>query len=169
MQQIIAPAKTDTIIKMVKTDVVEKEIPKLVEEPVKKKSGYSQFFPTVDAGKKVFCFFVPGCDHCREAAKELTEMMAKNKNFPAINIVFMNEEADLIPDFFKFAGANYPYKIIEIIPFWKALGTGVDTPVVKYLWNGNQYAYYYGITDHQFNAKEFETTVNKPFSDLKKK
>jgi thiol-disulfide isomerase/thioredoxin len=156
-------------MKSVKIDSIKKEIPKLIDEPVKKKSGLSQFFFSIDSGKKVFCYFVPGCDHCREAAKELTEMKSKNKNFPAINIVFMNEEADLIPDFFKFAGATYPYKVIEIIPFWKALGTGVDTPVVKYLWNGNQYAYYYGITDHQFNAKNFETIVNKPFPELKKK
>jgi hypothetical protein len=169
LQQIIVPVKTDSIFKTIEKDAVKKEIPKLVDEPLKKKSGYAQFFPSVDSGKKVFCFFVPGCDHCKVAAKELTEMKAKDKNFPAVNIVFMNEEADLIPEFFKFAGANYPYKVIEIIPFWKALGTGVDTPVVKYLWNGNEYAYYYGITDHQFDAKEFENTVNKPFVDFKKK
>ena len=169
IQQIIAPAKSDTVMKTVKIDSVKKVIPKVIDEPVKMKSGHAQFFLSIDSGKKVFCYFVPGCDHCREAAKELTEMKARNKNFPAINIVFMNEEVDLIPDFFKFAGATYPYKIIEIIPFWKALGNGVDTPVVKYLWNGNQFAYYYGITEHQFNAKEFETTVNKSFLELKKK
>lgn len=169
LQQLIAPTKTDTVMQTVKADTIKKEIPKVVDEPAKKKSGLSQYFSSIDSGRKVFCYFVPGCDHCRTAAKELTEMKAKNKNFPAINIVFMNEEADLIPDFFKFAGATYPYKIIEIIPFWKALGNSVDTPVVKYLWNGNQYAYYYGITDHQFNAKDFEATVNQPFSALKKK
>ena len=48
-------------------------------------------------------------------------MQQKDKNFPAISIIFMNEEAELIPEFFKFAGAKYPFKIIEVIPFWKAL------------------------------------------------
>jgi len=74
----------------------------------------------------------------------------------------------LIPEFFKTAGAEYPYKIVEVIPFWKLLGTNKDTPGVKYLWNGNEYVYYYGITDNKFNASEFKNIVNKPYSELKK-
>jgi hypothetical protein len=142
---------------------------KIVNEPTKHKSGYDQYFAKIDSGKKTLCFFVPGCEHCRVAAKELTEMKLRNKNSPEINIIFMNEEANLIPDFFKFAGATYPYKIIEIIPFWKTLGTGKDTPGIKYLWNGNEYIYYYGITDNQFNLSNYEKLVNKTFSELKTK
>ena len=149
--------KMEVVAKTVK-DSVAKEEPKKVEEvvlnePTKKKSGYAQFFSKIDSGRKTLCFFVPGCDHCRTAAKELTEMKKTNKNFPEVLIIFMNEEADLIPAFFKEAGAEYPYKIVEIIPFWKLLGTGKDTPGVKYLWNGNEYKYYYGITENQFNPK----------------
>jgi hypothetical protein len=111
---------------------------------------------------------VPGCDHCRDAAKELTELRKKTKDFPEISIIFMNEEADLIPSFFKYAGAEYPYKIIEVIPFWKVLGSGKDTPGVKYLWNGNEYKYYWGITDNKFDVIDFEKLINKPYSELKK-
>jgi len=153
--------KTVVPVKMVK-EIVAKD------EPAKRKSGYAQYFSKIDQGKKVLCFFVPGCDHCREVAKELTEMKARDKNFPEIDVLFMNEEADLIPAFFKFAGREYPYKVIEIIPFWKLLGQGKDTPGVKYLWNGNEYIYYYGITDQKFNAAEFEKLVKKPYSELKK-
>jgi len=155
--------------KMIIKDSVKKEIVKIIDEPTKHKSGYDQYFAKIDSGKKTLCFFVPGCDHCRVAAKELTEMKLRNKNSPEINIIFMNEEANLIPDFFKFAGATYPYKIIEIIPFWKTLGTGKDTPGIKYLWNGNEYIYYYGITDNQFNLANYEKLVNKTFSELKTK
>jgi hypothetical protein len=102
-------------------------------------------------------------------AKELTEMKAKDKNFPEIRIIFMNEEADLIPDFFKFAGAKYPYKLIEVIPFWNVLGSGKDTPGVKYLWNGNEFKYYYGITDNKFIASDYLTLIQKPYSALKSK
>jgi len=49
-------------------------------------------------------------------------MRKKDASLPPISILFMNEEADLIPDFFKEAGESYPYKIIEIIPFWNILG-----------------------------------------------
>ena len=80
----------------------------------------------------------------------------------------MNEEADLSPDFFKEAGAEYPYKIIEVIPFWKVLGSGKDTPGVKYLWNGNEYKYYWGITDDKFDPVDYQKLINKPFSELKK-
>jgi len=164
--------KMETVVKPV-IDSVAKEVPKKVEEvvinePAKKKSGYTQFFSKIDTGRKTLCFFVPGCDHCRTAAKELTEMKKTNKNFPEISIIFMNEEADLIPAFFKEAGAEYPYKIIEIIPFWKLLGTGKDTPGVKYLWNGNEYKYYYGITENQFNPKDYQELINKSYEQLKK-
>ena len=168
------PIVHDSVITAVKVDSVKKVLPTKNEEvisttePKKIKSGYAKLFSKIDSGRKTLCFFVPGCDHCRTAAKELTELKQKNANFPEILIIFMNEEADLIPDFFKEAGAEYPYKIIEIIPFWNALGTGKDTPGVKYLWNGNTYKYYYGITDNKFNPIDYQELINKQFSELKK-
>ena len=167
--ETVVPVKSDSIVKMLKADTLKKVVVEIKDEPLQKKSGYSIYFSKIDNGKKALCFFVPGCDHCREVAKELTEMKAKDKNFPEIRIIFMNEEADLIPEFFKFAGAEYPYKIIEIIPFWNALGTGKDTPGVKYLWNGNEIKYYFGITDSKFNAAEFKAMIQKPYSALKSK
>jgi len=157
-----------TIDSITKTEKVEKTVPIILDEPAMHKSGYSKYFSTIDKGRNTLCMFVPGCDHCRTAAKELTEMKQKDKNFPDISIIFMNEEAELIPDFFKFAEAEYPYKIIEVIPFWTMLGSGKDTPGVKYLWNGNEYKFYYGITENQFNAIEFHKVVKKTYSELKK-
>jgi thiol-disulfide isomerase/thioredoxin len=151
-----------------KVEAVKEIVKQEMNEPEKHKSGYTQYFAKIDTGRKTLCFFVPGCDHCREAAKELTELKQKNKNFPEISIIFMNEEADLIPEFFKFAGAEYPYKIIEVIPFWKVLGSGKDTPGVKFLWNGNEYKYYWGITDNKFDPVDYQKLINKPFSELKK-
>ena len=161
--------KSEPVIEAKKIDTAKNIVKEIKDEPLQKKSGYSSYFASIDKGRKTLCFFVPGCDHCREVAKELTEMKAKDKNFPEIRIIFMNEEADLIPDFFKFAGAKYPYKIIEVIPFWNELGTGKDTPGVKYLWNGNEFKYYYGITDNKFNASDYSTLIQKPYSALKSK
>ncbi len=161
--------KTEPVIETKKIDTAKNIVKEIKDEPLQKKSGYSSYFASIDKGRKTLCFFVPGCDHCREVAKELTEMKAKDKNFPEIRIIFMNEEADLIPDFFKFAGAKYPYKIIEVIPFWNVLGTGKDTPGVKYLWNGNEFKFYYGITDNKFNASDYSTLIQKPYSALKSK
>ena len=165
--EVVDTLKTDSVVEIKKIDTVKKMVQEIKDEPLPHKSGYSSYFSTIDKGRKTLCFFVPGCDHCREVAKELTEMKAKDKNFPDIRIIFMNEEADLIPDFFKFAGAKYPYKLIEVIPFWNVLGTGKDTPGVKYLWNGNEFKYYYGITDNKFIGTEFNALIQKPYSTLK--
>lgn len=165
--EIVTLAKLDSVQNTVKVDTLKKVVAEIKDEPLKRKSSYNRYFSKINNGKKVLCFFVPGCEHCKEVAKELTEMKNKDKNFPEVRIVFMNEEANLIPEFFKFAGAEYPYKIIEVIPFWTVLGTGNDTPGVKYLWNGNEIKYYFGITDNKFNATEFEALTKKPYSELK--
>jgi len=159
--------RTDSPVIAVKTDTLKKvDVP--TNEPKNIKSGNAQYFPGIDKGKKLLCYFVPGCDHCRAAAKELTEMRKKDSSLPPLLVLFMNEEADLIPDFFKETGANYPYKIIEIIPFWNMLGKNRDTPGVKYFWNGNEIKYYDGIKDNKFNGSELNTYLHKTYSDLKK-
>lgn len=131
--------------------------------PKQTKSGYAEYFSDIDTGKKIFCFFVPGCEHCRHTAKELYALQKKHKHFPEVRIVFMDEEAEKIPDFFAFAGTKFTYKVIDIIPFWTKLGTGKDTPGVVYLWNGNVMKFYDGIAEKAFNKKEFEKIVNQPY------
>ena len=138
------------------------------ETPKKVKSGYEKYFFGIDNDKKILCYFVPGCDHCMDTAKELNEMRKQDKNFPPIFVIFMNEEPEKIPTFFEFAGAKFPHKMIDVIPFWTELGTGRDTPGVKYLWNGNEFKYYDGINDNKFNGAEFKKLIKKPFSELKK-
>ncbi len=166
--QAIDTVKTVGETTIVKKDSVAKVTVENTNEPKKVKSGNAVYFPNIDKGKKILCYFVPGCDHCRAAAKELTEMRKKDANFPPISVLFMNEEADLIPDFFKEAGATYPYKIIEIIPFWNILGKNRDTPGVKYFWNGNEIKYYDGIKDNKFNGADLDIYLHKPYSELKK-
>ena len=164
----IDTVKSELPIAEVKKDTAKKVITEDVNAPKKVKSGNAKFFSNIDNGKKLLCYFVPGCDHCRIAAKELTEMRKKDASFPPISIIFMNEEADLIPAFFKETGATYPYTIIEIIPFWNILGSGKDTPCVKYLWNGNEIKYYWGISDNKFNSEELNTYLKKSYAELKK-
>lgn len=150
-------------------DTIKKAEKKKAEEaPKKVKSGYEKYFTGIDTDKKILCYFVPGCDHCMDTAKELNEMRKKDKNFPPIYVIFMNEEPEKIPTFFEFAGTKFPYKMIDVIPFWTELGSGKDTPGVKYLWNGNEFKYYYGINENKFNSNEFKKIIKKPYSELKK-
>jgi thiol-disulfide isomerase/thioredoxin len=144
------------------------ETPLAEAEPRAVKSGYAQYFANADKGKKIIGLFAPGCEHCRGVAKELTELKAKNKNFPELQIIFMDEEADLIPEFFKFAGAQYPYKVLDVASFWKTLGNSKDTPGVVYLWNGNKIAEWDGINEKKFVAADFMKAFKKTYSEIKK-
>jgi hypothetical protein len=132
-------------------------------EPKKKISTYSKFFQDIDNGKKILCFFAPGCDHCKETAKELTQLKKQVKDFPELRIIFMDEEAELIPAFFDYAGTKYTYQVLDVASFWQAIGGAKDTPGVIYLWNGNIMKEYDGINEKKFKMNEFRGVVIKPF------
>ena len=143
-----------------KTEKVTEEVKKDVgPKPVF--SGYSEFYADIDKGQKILCFFVPGCEHCRDAARDLNALQKKHKDFPQVQIVFMDEESEKIPDFFKYAGKQFPYKVIDVIPFWTKLGSGKDTPGVVYLHNGNLIKFYDGIAEKAFNSKALEKVIYK--------
>ena len=147
-----------------KDDVVIKDTTKkiiVVAGPKKVKSIYSKYFPKIDDGKKILCFFAPTCDHCMATAKELTELKKADPNFPDIQMIFMDEAAEEIPKFFKFAGAEYPNLVLDIIAFWGAIGKTNDTPGVVYLWNGNIQKFYNGTEKDKFNKVEFKKIVKK--------
>jgi hypothetical protein len=144
----------------IKVEEVKKEIKKEVG-PKQAVSGYSDLYADIDKGQKILCFFVPGCEHCRDAAKDINALQKKHKDFPEVQIVFMDEEAEKIPDFFKYAGKQFPHKVIDIIPFWTKLGTGKDTPGVVYLNNGNVIKFFDGIAEKAFNSKALEKVIYK--------
>ena len=147
-----------------KDDIVIKDTTKkiiVVAGPKKVKSIYSKYFPKIDDGKKILCFFAPTCDHCMATAKELTELKKADPNFPDIQMIFMDEAAEEIPKFFKFAGAEYPSLVLDIIAFWGALGKMNETPGVVYLWNGNVQKFYNGTEKDKFNKVEFKKIVKK--------
>jgi len=162
-----APETTTPVTEQPATPAATETAKPVVAEPAPAKSIYSQYFANADKGKKIIGLFAPGCEHCRNVAKELKELRAKNKNFPELSIVFMDEEADLIPDFFKFAGAQYSYKVLDVVSFWKFLGNSKDTPGVVYLWNGNKIAEWNGIENEKFVAADFMKAYNKPYTAKK--
>jgi thiol-disulfide isomerase/thioredoxin len=160
------PVNIDTLTVLPKTPAdtlkkPKKAAPVVDEGPKKKKSGYKNWFADIDNGKKILCFFAPGCDHCKETAKELTQLKKEIADFPEIRIVFMDEEAELIPNFFEFAGAKYPYQIADVATFWQTMGTQRDTPGVFYLWNGNVIKEYDGINEKKFVKSDFKKIVTK--------
>lgn len=130
--------------------------------PKPKKSGYEKYFSNINEGKKLLCFFAPSCDHCRATAKQLVAMKNSIPDFPELQILFMDEAAEEIPDFFKFAGASFNFKTLDIIEFWGVLGGNRDVPGVAYLWNGNVVKFYHSPEGPQaFNKEDLKTQLQK--------
>ena len=129
-----------------------------------KVSTYSKYVEGIDEGEKLLCFFVPGCEHCQIAAKQITDLSKEVQNFPDVVIVFMDEETDKIPDFFEIAGSNYDYQIMDIYTFMEAFWyDDNDTPGVVYLNNGNVLEFYQGSEESGseiiFNPEELKKTL----------
>ncbi len=161
-------SKVDNAIKDIKNTTPEKNVepekPAGPNKVVSKFSPYTNYIPAevkLDEGKKILCLFAPGCEHCRETAKILTEMRSQIKDFPPIHIVFMDEEPEVIPDFFKFAGRTYSYRVASVVDFWKILDYSRDTPGVAYLWNGNIRYFSDGINEKAFDKKKFKEELLK--------
>jgi thiol-disulfide isomerase/thioredoxin len=105
--------KTDSASK---NDTVQKKIEKTGPKQVT--STFSKLVPGIDNGKKLLCFFAPGCDHCQDAAKSIAQMSKTIPDFPQVQIIFMEEETEKIPDFFKKAGKTFPSQILGIAKFY---------------------------------------------------
>ncbi|MFM1916468.1 MAG: hypothetical protein RLZZ531_2137, partial [Bacteroidota bacterium] len=55
-----------------------------------------------------------------------------------------------------------PYKVIEIIEFWNAIGNEKNVPGVCYLWNGNVMKFYEGTEGpHKFSVKDLKLQLQK--------
>ena len=158
----VKPGNTDN-----KDASIKDSTPNVVEEkgPPKIKSRYSSVTTfshkkvDLDTGKKILCFFAPGCDHCQHTAKQLHDL-AKKIHLPPVYVIFMNEETEKIPEFFKIAECTFPYYIMEVPTFWNMLGSNADTPGVLYLWNGNTIKFYEGLEANEFNVQEFEKVIS---------
>ena len=154
------------------TEDNNQENPEPVEPPKPKgpahvKSKFSDFpayIPLgvkVDDGRKIICFFAPGCEHCQRAAKELTEMRNEIPNMPPMHIVFMDEEVNLIPKFFEIAGREYSHTVAPVTEFWKMLDFSRDTPGVCYLYNGNIMYFADGINEKEFKKADLKKVLSK--------
>jgi hypothetical protein len=130
--------------------------------PVKSRFSSANTFSgkrvNLDKGKRIVCFFAAGCDHCREAARELRKMRDQGA-LPPVYVYFMDEETFKIPEFFEFAGREFPYTVLDIPTFWTLIGPDGSTPGVFYLWNGNIRNYYVGTEDKAFKPELLKKAI----------
>ena len=120
---------------------------------------------SIDEGRKILCFYNPECDHCLDAAKAIHKMEKSIKNFPEVFIVFQEEGADKIPDFFSSVGKSYKYKIMNAFAqpfdFYKVFPAQYSTPGVLFLWNGNVIRLMEGINENKFTPEELKKALKK--------
>jgi thiol-disulfide isomerase/thioredoxin len=131
--------------------------PAAVVSKFSKLNVFSGLKVKIDEGKRIVCFFIPGCDHCREAAKALAEL-SKDPNFPKVYVYFGDEEVEKIDEFFQVAGKKYPYQVLGMGEFFTLMGPQGETPGILYMWNGNIQKSYFG---EQFNKEDLKNTCNQ--------
>ncbi len=156
--EVVAPSTENPTVQTPAPNVEEPKIQSY--EPNKVQSGYAKYAPNIDDGKKLLLFFAPGCEHCQATAKKLVEMSRKDKDFPKMFIIFMEEEVEKIPAFFDIAGRKISYTTLDVGSFWSLVGSR-DTPGVLYLWNGNQVAFFDGIKDNEFSEDKLKKALKK--------
>lgn len=179
VQTVEVPPNDKTEVPVKTTEAVQKESPEKTDAPVEKKevaaekpaparkhSQFSKFTAfgdkkvNLDDGKKIICLFAAGCDHCRDAAKEICQL-SQNKDFPEVYVLFMDEETFLIDEFFTVAKCRFPHQVVDIPQFWNLLGVGKTTPGVFYLWNGNIIKSFDGIDKNKFNAADLSKALEE--------
>lgn len=133
----------------------------VISGPSQVKSEFGDFLPMADNGRLLLCFFAPGCEHCRATIKSIDSLSRINPDFPKVEIVFMEEEVEKIPDFFEYAGNEFSYIVLDISTFYDVLTWERDTPGVFYMWNGNIIKEFNGINEKAFNAEELVKVLQK--------
>ena len=132
----------------------------VLEGPEQMKSEFGQTLPFADKGRLILCFFAPGCDHCRAAVRSIDSLSKIVENFPKVEIVFMDEEVDKIPEFFEYAGSEYHYIVLDISTFYDVLTWERDTPGIFYMWNGNILKEFNGNNDNAFDPELLLKSLN---------
>ena len=149
---VLIPIKSSNNITIGSNDYLIQE-DSIQKGPKQIKSEFSQTLPFADKGRLILCFFAPGCDHCKAAVRSIDSLSKKVKNFPKVEIVFMDEEVDKIPEFFDYAGSKYNYIVLDISTFYDVLTWERDTPGIFYMWNGNILKEFNGTNDKAYDPQ----------------
>lgn len=128
--------------------------PKSVTSKFSKYTQFGNIKMNPDEGQIIMCQFVPGCDHCRDAAKEIG-ILSQKSGFPKVYILFMDEEVEKIPEFQNLTGTKFPYRVLDIPEFWGLMGSS-NTPAVNYMWNGNIIKTWQGTEENKFKPEELK-------------
>jgi uncharacterized membrane protein YphA (DoxX/SURF4 family) len=129
---------------------------KIVNSGSSAESVYSHHFESLNEGVKILCFFSPDCEHCKETGKQLGAI----DGLPDVRIIFADEGADKIPEFFKFTGLKAKHKVISLEEFAEEFFIEHDVPGVLLLENGHPIHFFDGIDENAYNDKLFRELID---------
>ncbi|MDG2397192.1 MAG: hypothetical protein P8M03_06020 [Flavobacteriaceae bacterium] len=99
---------------------------------------YSNFIPSgrIDLAEKegLVAIFNLDCDHCQEAAIELSIMKKKHEAFPKVFVLYFKEGSTSVKEFEKISGSQFPYTLIDVNSFFDLIGD--SPPRIYYINNG---------------------------------
>ena len=112
--------------------------------------------------KRILCFFDAGCEHCQDAAKALDSISSIVDVFPEVHIIFSDTEAEKIPAFFDFVGAEFSYQVMpfenyatdEIDSYMEITFPDYDNPIIILYDGSKQIRLFEGVGDNEFKADE---------------
>lgn len=155
---ILIPVKNSSNVTIDSNYQIQEDL--VLEGPKQMKSEFGQTLPFADKGRLILCFFAPGCDHCRAAVRSIDSLSKIVEDFPKVEIVFMDEEVDKIPEFFEYAGSEYHYIVLDISTFYDVLTWERDTPGIFYMWNGNILKEFNGTNESAYDPESLLKSLN---------
>ena len=155
---ILVPIKNSSNVTIDSNYQIQEDL--VLEGPKQMKSEFGQTLPFADKGRLILCFFAPGCDHCRAAVRSIDSLSKIVEDFPKVEIVFMDEEVDKIPEFFEYAGSEYHYIVLDISTFYDVLTWERDTPGIFYMWNGNILKEFNGTNESAYDPESLLKSLN---------
>lgn len=130
-------------------------VTKVVNSGPSAESVYSHHFEDLNEGVKILCFFSPDCEHCKETGKQLGAI----DGLPDVRIIFADEGADKIPEFYEFTGLKAEYKVLSLEKFAEEFFIEHDVPGVLLLENGHPIHFFDGIEENAYNDKLFRELI----------
>ena len=155
---VLVPIKNSSNVTIDSNYQIQEDL--VLEGPKQMKSEFGQTLPFADKGRLILCFFAPGCDHCRAAVRSIDSLSKIVEDFPKVEIVFMDEEVDKIPEFFEYAGSEYHYIVLDISTFYDVLTWERDTPGIFYMWNGNILKEFNGTNESAYDPESLLKSLN---------
>jgi hypothetical protein len=154
LQNEINISAIDSMVKPKEVKLIDTIKPKLIFKPaVSIFSGITDFNigkVNLDKGIKIVALFSLDCEHCLEAAKEISQL-----KLPNVYVLFLGDEEQVEP-FFKESNSVFPFKIIDPSLFFRLLEK--SPPRISLLAEGNLYKNW---DSDSFNSKELKKAVTK--------